>query len=220
MPCAVALAALALFAAWAGPAVVGTAHAFRVVKDVNSGKPWQQEVVIFEKGKPHDHLELVDANESAQFSYAEDGALVIRITGSKAIKPTIRWKPGGPGNLPESFDAKAFTAVVITGKLTGAAKVTHPNGKVMDNRPDNLWFGPSLVNHKGERVGYSNLADATEDEKTPTETTTMVLPTMLFHALSTNDASAIKGILWPWDATRANTSRDFTLVIDKIAFVK
>ncbi|HSI83890.1 MAG: hypothetical protein ACAI35_07615 [Candidatus Methylacidiphilales bacterium] len=195
------------------------AHGFKVVKDVNSGKPPEDVFVIFEKGKPHEHLELKDESTCAKFSFADDGALQVRITGNQAIKPTIRWKAGVSG-LPESFDARAYSSVVIRCKLVGSSKEVQAKGKTLDRRPDNLWFGPSLLNAKNERVGYANMADVAEDDKTPAEMATLVFPTMLFYSLSQNDASSIQGIIWPWASTRENMERDFTLVIEKISLAK
>ena len=45
------------------------ALAFTVVKNVNSGKPPVERVVIFEKGKPADHLSFVD-DSNCKLSYA------------------------------------------------------------------------------------------------------------------------------------------------------
>ncbi len=190
-----------------------TAAGFTVVKNVNSGQSPVEKVVIFEKGKPTDHLTL-ESTASGKTEFTADGALESRITGHDDVKIMIRWKPRG--ELKASFDAAAYTYLVMTCRLEGAVKETQPNGKIVEKRPDNLWMGPSLFNAKGEAVGSANFADATEDGKTPAQTTTIRIPMVAFTfwGLDSHDVQAIG---FTWSKTRSNSARDFRLVIDKIA---
>lgn len=189
------------------------APAFTVVRNVNSGQPPVEKVVIFEKGKPADHLKL-ESTASGRTALTADGAIESVITGSDAVKIMIRWTPRG--DLKAGFDTSAYTCLVITCRLEGAVKESQPNGKVVEKRPDNLWFGPTLFNAAGEAVGSANFADAVEDGKTPAETTTIRIPMVAFTFWGL-DSHDVRAIGFTWGKTRANSNRDFRLVIDKIA---
>ena len=193
-----------------------TGSAFEVVKNVNSGKPPVEKVVLFEKGKPSGHLHFVDS-ANCKMSFTQDGSIECKYSGSDAAAPTILWKPGA--GIPETFDANSYSIMILTCRLEGNVKETGPNGKVTEKRADNLWFGPQLLDAGDQRVGLANLSDVSEDGKTPSETTVLKIPMSLFTKLwaTGKDTHHIKGIVFPWGKTRPNSNRDFRLVIEKIA---
>ncbi len=189
----------------------GSATAFTVIKNVNSGKPPVEKVVIFEKGKPADHLTIESSNKTA---FSADGAIESRIIGNDALKIVLRWKP--KGELKQTFDTKDYGYLLLTLRLEGNTKTTMPDGKVTEQRADNLWFPVAFYDAAGERVASANLADATDDNKTPARTTTLKIPMILLTYWG-HDTHQIQGIGFWWDKTRANINRDFRLVVDKIA---
>jgi len=192
------------------------AAAFTVVKNVNDGHALVDKVVLFEKGNPADNL-IFESTESCKTAIGADGSIESRIVGSDAVKVTIRWKPAG--ELKETFDAAHYGYLVLTCRLEGNSKSPQPNGKVVEQRPDNLWFGPSLINDKGETVGGANMADVAADKKTPSQTVTLKFPMVLFTVWG-KDASRIQAIGFAWTKTRPSVSRDFRLVIDKISLAE
>lgn len=186
--------------------------AFTVDKNVNASPP-EEKVVIFEKGRPTDNVTFFD-NENCKMTILPDGSLESRIVGNGEVKCGVKWKPRG--DLKETFDSKDYKYVIITCRMEGNSKTTQPNGKVAEQRPDNLWFPAVLFNAAGERAGSANLADATENGRTPDQTTKLVMPMILFTFWS-QDTSQIQAIGFSWDKTRPNIQRDYRLIIDKIA---
>lgn len=198
------LAGLALLALSPG------AHAFEVIKDINA-EPTEK-LVIFEKGKPRDHLSFVD-DANCKFSYLEDGSIECRIIGNSVIKPMIKWKGAG---LPDSFKLKQYDYLILTCRMEGTVKST-TNGRTTDVRPDNLWFPVALFNDAGEILGSASLADPTPDRRTPDKTTVLKFPMvqLTFWGPGRGDVSAVG---FSWSKTHDHMSRDFRLIIDKIAF--
>lgn len=195
-----------------------TAQAFTVTKDVNSGQAPVEKVVIFEKGQARDLLTFSDTPE-CKLAYTDDGSIESRITGNRAFQFNIGWKPR-PG-VPEALNFDDYDCVVLTCRMEGTLKVTAPNGKVDEKRGDNLWFPASLFDAAGKRVGMANLADATKDGRTPAQTTTLVIPKVLFTFWpQEGDPKKITSVGGEWNEARSNQQRDFRLVIDKIAFAK
>jgi hypothetical protein len=192
------------------------AVAFTAVKNVNDGHPLVDKVLLFEKGKPAENL-VLESTESCKTVIASDGSIESHIVGSDAVKVTIRWKPAG--ELKETFDAANYGYLVLTCRLEGSNKSTQPNGKVVEQRPDNLWFGPTLIDDKGETVGGASMADVAADKKTPSQTVTLKFPMVLFTVWG-KDASHIRAIGFVWDKTRPSVSREFRLVIDKISLAE
>ncbi|MFZ4779014.1 MAG: hypothetical protein ACOYM3_26915 [Terrimicrobiaceae bacterium] len=143
----------------------------------------------------------------------EDGALECRIVGNAAIKPMIKWKGNG---LPDSFKLKEYGYLILTCRMEGTNKVTN-SGKTTDQRPDNLWFPVCLLNDAGEVLGSASLADPTPDKRTPDATTTLKFPIiqLTFWGPGQGDVSAVG---FSWSKPHDNTTRDFRVVIDKIAF--
>jgi hypothetical protein len=187
--------------------------AFTVAKNVNSGKPPVEKLVLFEKGKVPPP-ELKDATGQSRMGFASDGAIEIAITGNKEVRPTIFWRPSG--DFKGTFNAKEYEFMLLTCKVEGNAKRKFPNGKVSADRPDNLWIGPSLVNAQDQRAGSVNLADVADDEKTPSQMVTLKIPMVLFTQLAGNDTSEIKAIGFHWGKTHDYMDRDFRIVVERI----
>lgn len=195
-----------------------TAQAFTVTKDVNSGRAPVEKVVVFEKGQARDLLTFSDTPE-CKLAYTDDGSIESRITGNRAFQFQIAWKPR-PG-VPETVSFDDYDCVVITCRMEGNIKNTAPNGKIDTSRADNLWYPASLFDAAGKRVGLANLADATKDGRTPDQTTTIVIPKVLFLFWpQEGDPKKIASVGGEWNDARSNQQRDFRLVIDRIAFAK
>lgn len=204
-------AALAAFLAFA-TAPLG---AFTVVKNVNSGKAPVEKLVLFEKGKTSPPPELKDPSNNSRMSFTSDGAIEVVITGNKEIRPALFWKPAG--DLKETFNAKDYEYMLLTCRLEGNIKRKYPNGKTTTDRPDNLWYGPVLINAQDQRAGGVSLADVAEDGRTPDKMVTLKIPMILFTQLAGNDTSQIKGIGFYWNKAHDYQDRDFRLVVEKIA---
>ncbi len=185
-------------------------QAFEVIKDIN--KEPVEKLVIFEKGKPADHLSFVD-DANSKLAFTEDGAIECRIVGNAAIKPLIKWKGNG---LPDSFKLKEYDYLIVTCRMEGTSKVTN-GGKTSDQRAANLWFPVCLFNEAGEVLGSASLADPTPDKRTPDTTTVLKFPMaqLCFWGPGQGDVSAVG---FNWSKTHDNITRDFRVVIDKIAF--
>jgi len=190
------------------------AFGFTVVKNVNSGKPPVDKIVVFEKGKPVDQLTLESADASkAEFN--KDGSLESKFIGDGEVKVILRWKPGS--GIPAVLDLSKYNYVVATLRLEGGVKNKQPDGKMVPQpRAGNLWFGLTLFNGAGESAGSANLADAAEDGKTPEQTVTLKIPMCLF-TFWMNDIQHVQGFGFVWGKMRPGSERDFRLVVDKIA---
>jgi hypothetical protein len=190
-----------------------TCPAFEVTRNINTGLPPVEKVVLFAKNKPHDHIICTDA-ENCRIAFDVDGAMTIQYSGNKESQPKIAWKVGE--GRPESFDVANYTFLIITCRIEGVLREDRGNGKMTESRGDNLWIGPSVYNVAGDRVGGIGLAELAEDGKTPAQTTVLRVPLTLF-ARSPVDNQHVNAIGFPWGAARKNQNRDFRLVIDRIA---
>jgi hypothetical protein len=72
----------------------------------------------------------------------------------------------------------------------------------------------------GQNVGWANLADVTDDAKTPTTTTELQIPMILFSKFSPADVHHIKAIAFPWGDTHPEMNRDMHFIIDKISLAE
>lgn len=192
-----------------------TASAFDVTKNVNTGKPPVEKVLLFAKGAPHDHLVLAKTG-NGEFAIAEDGSLVSVIAGSAAIAPRLSWTAGE--GRPAAIDLSKYTFLVITCRVEGNLKETNTKGKVIEKRAANLWFGANVYNTAGRRIGGVSLADVNEQKEgtTPAETTELRIPTAILIESEVED-KLVTAIGTEWKGTAANVSRDFRWVIDRIA---
>jgi len=195
--------------------LAGQAAGFEVTRNVNDGRPPVEKVLLFAKDRPHDHL-VLSHKGGGELTYDADGAIVSTITGSGAVAPRIAWKEGE--GRPASFALGSYTYLILTCRLEGVVRETDAKGKVIEKRPDNLWFGVNLYNTAGESIGVVNLADVNEAREgvTPAETTVLRIPLALFRGPPVADAKAAK-IGTDWQATKPHQSRAFRWVIDRIA---
>lgn len=203
---------IVLLALLAAPAL----SAFEVTKNVNTGKPPVEKVLLFAKDKPHDHITFA-CTGTGDLAFAEDGAIVSTITGGGKAAPRIGWKPGD--GRPAAFDVTAYTYLILTCRLEGSTRTKNKKG-VMEAQPrgGNLWFGANLYNAAGERIGGVSLADVNEANEgvTPAETVELRIPLILFHGSALADKQ-VALIGTDWGPTRPPQERDFRWVIDRIA---
>lgn len=194
--------------------IMAAAPAFNVVKNVNDGKPPVERILIFEKGKPHDHLIIEDKLGNCDVRYAEDGAIEAIITGNEPIQPTISWKPNG--DLKETFNANDYTYLVMTFAMEGDVTRTFPNGRTSASRPGNMWFPVTMYDTNGVRTAQVNPASLTDDKTTPAEVVTLNIPMMLFIKGAFNDTTKIQSIAFPWGKTHDYNDRNIRLVIERM----
>ena len=192
-----------------------SAPAFEVTKNVNSGQPPVEKVVLFDKKARHDHITFA-CKGAGELSFAADGAIVSTITGSRDAAPRIGWKPGE--GRPASFPPTAYTYLILTCRLEGCTKEKDARGKETERRPDNVWFGANVYNAAGERIGGVSLADVNEGHEgvTPAETVELRVPLVLFVGSALAD-KRVAGLGTDWGPTRPNQSRAYRWVIEHIA---
>jgi hypothetical protein len=191
------------------------AHAFTVTKDINNAK--YDEKVIFQKGMPADHYTFVD-QDSSKLSMTADGAIDCRIAGDGEVKAIIKWKPNS--GLPATLSTKDYDELVVTCRMEGNIRKTDSrNGKVTTSRPDNLWFGVTIFDASDEMIGSVSLADGTADGKTPDKTVELRFPMSVVTFWGPGGGD-IAGVGFLWGKPGVGTSRDFNVVVDKIALAK
>lgn len=197
--------------------LAGPVWAFKVIKNVNSGKPLEDKVVLFDKGKPADFLVFSDP---ANCKLNKDGAIECSITGDKAIRYIIHWKPHG--TVEESFDGSKYNYLVLTFRVEGSNKTTDAKGKVTAARAGNLWMGILLTDPKDNWTGSVNPADMTDDGSTPDKTVTLNIPMSLMtnHNGPDIDPHHITGLGFNLGGTHPGTVHDFRIVIDKISLAE
>jgi hypothetical protein len=207
-------AILGLLAALCWLLISPSAAAFTVIKNVNTTVPPVEKLVIFDKARGAAN-QVTFTVENAPTAINADGAIQSDITGNDKLNIQINWKP--QGDLKETFDATQYNYMLLTCRVEGAIHQTNPGGKVSDLPRGNLYFAIVLIDGNNQNVGYANLADVSEDGKTPATTVTLKIPMILFTSGASNDAKHIKTIGFPWGATHPTLNRDLHLVIDKIA---
>ena len=192
------------------------AQAFTVIKNVNTGKPPVEKLVIFDKARgAANHVTFVVDNAAAALN--ADGAIQIDITGNQKLNAEIHWKADGA--LGETFDATKYNFLMLTCHLEGKTHKTDPFSAKVSDTPagGNMWLAAVLRDTNSQPVGYVNLADVAEDGKTPITTTVLPLPMSLFWKGSANDVHHVACIAFPWGETHPEMNRDIHIIIDKIA---
>ncbi|MBN2581774.1 MAG: hypothetical protein JXL80_01810 [Planctomycetes bacterium] len=189
--------------------------AFTVDKNVNSGEPPAEKLVIFDHKAGHEHIVLKDPAGGCTMSFADDGTIDVPITGNAEIKPTVYWKP--KGDLGETVDLTSCSYLLVRMKLEGDIKRTFDNGKTSSSRPDNLWFGLRLYDKDGQPAGNVNIASVTDDEKTPAEMVTVKVPAVLLVNTAHGDAKQVAGVGFYWPKTHDYNDRQCRLVVERIS---
>lgn len=210
----VAIAFAAIFCAL----VVAPAGAFTVIRNVNTGNPPVEKIVIFDKSRGSANAVTFKV-DNAPTSINASGAIESVITGNKKLDIQINWKPSA--TVPESFDATQYNYLMLTCHMEGVTHKTDPySGKVGDLPNGNLYFTAELRDANDQNVGYANLADATEDAKTPMTATELHIPMILFWKFSPNDVHHVKSVAFVWGDTHPELNRDYHFIIDKIALAQ
>jgi len=190
------------------------AAGFEVIKNINSGKPPVEKIVIFEKGKPADHLVFID-DADCKLSFTADGSIECRLLGTAEVKPMIKWK--AKAGLPAGFRLQDYNYVILTCRLEGSFKVTDAKGKVADRRPSNSYFGFHFYDAEGVRQGVASLADGTATQIDPDKTTVLKYPMTVVRCWDGDKNGEVQAIGFPWGKKNPDTQRDYRLVIEKIA---
>ena len=195
------------------------ARAFTVIKNVNTGKPPVEKLVIFDKARGAANKVVLVANDG-QIAINADGAIQIDILGNAKASPEINWKPDGA--LGETFDATQYNFLMLTCHMEGKTVQTDPiSGKTRDlPAKGNMYFSAVLRDKNDQGVGYANFADVSEDGTTPLTAVTLPIPMVMFYKGSPNDIHHIKGIAFPWSTTHPDMSRDLHIIIDRIALAE
>lgn len=191
------------------------AQAFNLIKNVNDGKPRVEKLVIFDKARGTAN-KVSFVTDNAPTAINADGAIQCDITGNKKMRMEIHWEP--QGDLKETFDATQYSYLILTCKVGGVVhKTDAKSGKISDMPRTNMFFSVILGDKDNQPVGYANLADLTDDAKTPEEMVTLTIPMSLFTRGSGFDVHNIKSLNFPWGDTHDDLNRDLHLVIEKIA---
>jgi hypothetical protein len=200
-------------------ATASQVSAFTVIKNVNTGQPPVEKLVIFDKTRGAANKVVLVGN-GAPIAINADGAIQIDIVGNAEAKPEINWKADGA--LGETFDSTQYNFLLLTCHIEGKSVKTDPiTGKTQDMpAKGNMYYAAVLHDKDGQGVGYANLADVSEDGTTPLTAVTLPMPMNLFYKGSPNDIHHIKGIAFPWGTTHPEISRDYHIIIDKIALAE
>ena len=195
------------------------AAAFTVIKNVNTGQPPVEKLVIFYKTRGAAN-KIVLVSNGAPIALNADGAIQIDIMGNAKASPEINWKPDGA--LGETFDATQYNFLMLTCHMEGKTVSTDPiSGKTRDlPAKGNMYYAAVLKDKDDQSVGYANLADVSEDGNTPLTATVLPIPMVLFWKGSPADPHHVKGIAFPWGTTHPEMSRDLHIIIDKIALAE
>lgn len=194
----------------------GQVAAFTVIKNVNSGAPLTEKVVLFDKAKGAAN-QVSFVVDNCPTALNAENAIQSDITGNQKLTVEVNWKP--TPDRPETFDATQYDYVLLTCRLEGGVQRTDPITKKVTDMPrgGNLYFAVVLIDKNGQKVGFANLADVNPDGTTPATTVTLKIPMKLFISGTPNDAQHIKGFGWGWGNTHAEMNRNFHFVVDKIA---
>lgn len=204
-----------LFAVVGLLATLSSAPAFTVKRNVNAANQPVEQVVIFDQNAGHEHIHLVPKGKNCAMGYAENGAIEIKFTGSTEALPEIRWTPGE--GRPAQFNAHDYTYVILRCQWSGSQTRTFPNGRTVEQKPDNPWFTTMLLDAEGVRTSALNLASISETEAVPWEMTTMKIPMSLFLQTAFNDPTQLEAIAFKVGGTHSYNERDYTFTIEKIA---
>jgi hypothetical protein len=148
---------------------------FTVIKNVNTGQPPVEKVVIFDKTKGG-ATPVTFVSKNCTPALAADGAIQCDITGNQKMSLQINWKPRA--DLPATFDATQYNFLLLTCRMEGVIHRADPNGKIADLPRGDLYFVATLVDPKDQNVGYCDLANLADDGKTPATTVTLNIPTL------------------------------------------
>jgi len=191
----------------------GNALALTVIKDVNSGKPPKELMVVFDKtSKDAKSFKPVDRKGNAQFSFADDGALQIKITrlGSELVFP-----------FPQEMDIAKANLILFTTKLEGQFRTSWQGnwGQWQPYAGSKMWWGAFVVDADGQRsAGYANLDAVSPDGFFPTEMKTISIPAMFFtrKAEGFGDPARTAALMIIVGEQRDTYEREFTITIDRI----
>jgi len=188
--------------------------AFNVLIDVNSGKPPKDIMVVFDKTKDPKSFKPVDRKGNAEFSFAEDGAIVIKINQR------------GPSELvfpfPEVMDIAKANLVLLTCKLEGQSRTSWQGnwGQWTPYTGSKLWWGAFTTDTAGTRsASGAGLDSSSPGGFLPTEMTTIRLPAMFFARRGEGwaDPSQTNALMLLIGNIRDTAEREFTLTIDRIS---
>jgi len=204
-----------IFASAALLAMLSNATAFTVKRNVNAADQPKEEIVLFDKNAGHEHIKLIPNGKECSIDFAEDGAIQIKFTGNTEALPEIRWTPGE--GRPAQFSAHDYTYVIMRCQWSGSQTRTFPNGRTVEQKPDNPWFTTMLLDAEGVRTSALNLASISETESMPWEMTTMKIPMSLFLQTAFNDPTQLEAIAFKVGGTHSYNERSYTFTIEKIA---
>ena len=207
-------------AAVAAAACLLASHALAsitVVQNVNSGRPPKDLIVVFDKAaEGAKSFKPVDLKGNAQFSFADDGALVIKVTrlGSDISFP-----------FPQEIDIAKASLVLLTTKLDGQFRTSWQGnwGQWQPYAGAKMWWGAFVIDADGQRsAGYANIDAVSPDGWLPTEMKTIRIPAVFFtkRGEGWGDPSQTNAFMITTTQVRETDERDLTLVIDRLAIAE
>ena len=191
--------------------------ALNVLLDVNSGKPPKEIMVVFDKtAKDAKSFKPTDRKGNAKFSFADDGALQIKITrlGSELVFP-----------FPQEIDIAKASLVLFTTKLEGQFRNSWQGnwGPWTPYTGSKMWWAAFVLDADGQRsAGYANFDAVSPDGFSPAETTTIRIPAMFFtrQAEGFGDPARTAALMLAIGEQRDTHEREYTITIDRIAIAE
>lgn len=194
-------------------ALVSGVQAFTVVKNVNSGKPPVEKVVLFDKNAPDlSKFKFDDPEKTAKITVAPDKSLQIHFPERKSSSPTF-YLPGGEANV------KNYNYVLFTFRVDGDL-YRNWRGKWNKSPWDKLWMSAYFVDAQGKRSSAANLDAVSPDGKMPREkTATVCIPVILMNKPAYGVDAAAKAVGFQIKMGKGGEAikRDFTMTVDKIS---
>jgi len=195
------------------------ALAFTVTRNVNSGKPPTDLLVVFDKtAKDAKSFKPTDRNGNAEFSFADDGALQIKIATREPSEILLPF--------PEPFDIRKANFILLTYKLEGQWRQAWQGNfgpwASHKERPRKTWWGIFTTDTAGIRSTEGTGFDTSSpDGHPPTEMKTVRLPATIFAKRPNEDSGAdpaqTSALLFLIGGIRDFEEREYTITIDRIA---
>jgi len=195
------------------------ALAFTVTRNINSDKPPKDLLVVFDKtSKDAKSFKPTDRFNNAEFSFAADGALQIKIATREASEILLPF--------PELFDIRKANFILLTYKVEGQWRQAWQGNfgawASHKEKPRKTWWGIYTTDTAGIRSTEGTGFDTTSpDGHPPTEMKTVRLPATLFAKRPNEDAGAdpavTAALLFNIGGIRDFEEREYVITIDRIS---
>jgi len=189
-----------------------------VTKDVNSGKPPKDLMIVFDKtAKDAKSFKPSDRNGHVSFAFADDGALLVKVNkigASEIVFP-----------FPETMDIGKARYILLTCKLEGQTRRMWDGkwGQWTPYTGAKIWWGAFVLDTAGTRsAGYVNFDAVSPDGWLPTEMKTIRIPAVFFtkRGEGWGDPLQTAAFMITTTQVRETDERDLTLTIDRLVIAE